>query len=172
MLWDRTAAMTALALESFTFWTATAKLSDVLAYGFIANEYQESRFDTAAVGDRDAAFGCFQLHWDPRGEAIARGYGIDLRKNPPHAEQLAAALWELTQGAEQHAFSEIRLLNVDLLPEGSYADVFKAGAAVSRWWLRPGQTAAEKVMEMERRGQFAQDWQAAGLSLGWAGAQV
>ncbi len=87
------AAQKATAATIRSFWQNYA--SDAVAIGFVANADRETSLDPTAIGDDDTAFNIGQWHWQPRGEAILKGCGIDVR-TASLENALIAMHWELT----------------------------------------------------------------------------
>jgi hypothetical protein len=125
----------------FSFWVKTAGLTEAQACGMVAQADAESSLNPLAVGDHDQAFGLDQWH-QARIDAIRNGCGVDLRKRPPLADQLRAALWEL-KNTEKTAWTQIRMAQT----------AYQAGYNAARFWERPGDTA-----QYARRGDKAEQW--------------
>ena len=87
------------------FWKG-AGLALAQTCGLLAQADAESSLNPKAVGDHDEAFGLDQWHVS-RIDAIRNGCGVDLTKLPPLADQLKAALWELTH-TETAAWTRIK----------------------------------------------------------------
>lgn len=130
----------ASAATIYKFWL-DAGLTPAQACGLLAQADAESSLNANAIGDHDQAFGLDQWHGD-RVAAIKAGCGVDLKKLPPLADQLKAALWEL-QHAEKHALAQIKTATT----------AYDAGYAACRFWERPGSTA-----QYAKRGAKAEQW--------------
>ena len=124
----------------YQFWLA-AGFTPAQAAGLLAQADAESSLNEKAVGDHGEAFGLDQWH-TARVDAIRNGCGVDLKKLPPLADQLKAALWEL-QHTEKHALSCIKTSRT----------AYDAGDAACRFWERPGSTA-----QYAKRGDRAEFW--------------
>jgi hypothetical protein len=135
-------AYQAAAATILEFWMAHGFTFEQ-ACGLLAQADAESSFNPKVVGDRGLAFGIHQWHAD-RIDAIKRGCGVDLRKLPPLADQLTAALWELTH-TEKRAAAAIK----------ETTTAYDAGFAGCRFWERPASPA-----QYSRRGQKAEAWAA------------
>jgi hypothetical protein len=120
-----------LASESYDFWRSKGYTAQA-ASGMVASEDAESGFQPRP-GDIDKngiarAGGSFQWHQDRR-EAIQKATGIDTwDPKITHAQQLAAAYWEQTQGGEKSAGDKIR----------GATTAADAGDKASRYYERPG----------------------------------
>lgn len=55
----------------------------------------ESAYKCEVIGDHHQAFNCYQWHWSPRGEAILKATGIDVRTEKSIKKIVEAAWWEL-----------------------------------------------------------------------------
>jgi len=135
-------AYDAKAAKIYQFWLG-AGLSPAQACGLLAQADAESSLNETAVGDHVQAFGLDQWHVS-RIDAIRNSCGINLRKLPPLAAQLQAALWEL-QHTERHAFLQIKVAQT----------AYDAGYAACRFWERPARTA-----QYAKRGALAEKWAA------------
>ncbi len=124
----------------YKFWLA-AGFTPAQSAGLLAQADAESSLDVKAVGDHGAAFGLDQWHLS-RCDAIRNGCGVDLKKLPPLADQLKAALWEL-QHTEKGALAKIRAAQ----------SAYDAGYAACRYWERPGSTP-----QYGKRGSRAEWW--------------
>ena len=83
-----------------------------MAIGFLANGDMESDFEPEAVGDNDTAFNVAQWHWNPRGSAIFKATGIDVRDETDFDQIVSAIWWELVgadgrPGVEAAAYAKI-----------------------------------------------------------------
>ena len=107
--------------------------SKAQAAGIVANITAESGFNPGAVGDSGAAFGLGQWHAD-RQANFAKWAGFDIRD--PRAtldKQMGFYNYELTQGGEQYAGSQLR----------GAMTARDAGAAVSMYDERPAARGPE-----------------------------
>ncbi len=139
-------AYNAAAATIYQFWLGAKlphgqKFAPCHAAGLLAQADAESSLNPQAVGDHDKAFGLFQWH-GARAAAIRSGCGIDLTTLPPLADQLEAALWELTV-PEHHALQMILATTT----------AYDAGYAAARFWERPGST-----LQYAKRGDKAEAW--------------
>ena len=128
------------AASIYKFWLG-AGFTPAQSAGLLAQADAESSLDVKAVGDHGAAFGIDQWHLS-RCDAIRNGCGVDLKKLPPLADQLKAALWEL-QHTEKGALAKIRAAQ----------SAYDAGYAACRYWERPGST-----LQYGKRGSRAEWW--------------
>lgn len=134
------------------------------ASGIVANLMQESHMNPYAVGDNGLAYGIGQWHLD-RQDDFKRVFGHDIRESTLD-EQEKFFDWELRSGKRMTRDAGGMLSNAN-----SAAD---AGAIVSRYDLRPRDTA----LQMSERGKLAQEvlagWQSAngGTGTGQAPVQV
>jgi len=124
----------------YKYWIA-AGFTPAQACGLLAQADAESSLDPNAVGDHGSAFGLDQWHGD-RADAIKAGCGVNLRAKPPLADQLKAALWELTH-TEKTAFTHIK----------AQATAYDAGFVACRLWERPA-----SMTQWAKRGATAQKW--------------
>lgn len=115
--------------------------SEFVGYGTASSSYQESSFESDAVGDHGQAYGLFQ--WQgPRQSLYKQVFGKDIRDATP-MEQLKFLDWEL-RNSERSAGDALRGA------KGAY----DAGALFSRLYERP--KAVED--EAKSRGTRAQAW--------------
>jgi len=112
------------------------------AAGIAANLHAESGFKPGAVGDAGRARGIAQWHPD-RQRAIERQFGKPLSQMS-YQEQLAAVNWELNNG-ESRAGAALR----------GAKTASEAGAAVSRYYERPGNVRGEMAKRGAQAERFA-----------------
>lgn len=118
-------------------------MSAAEAAGLAANIQSESSGKTNAVGDGGQAYGLLQWHKD-RQANFAKFKGHDIRESTAD-EQLAFIVHELMQGTETAAQKRI----------GAASNAYDAGAAASRFYVRPGITEEAKAREANNRGSMA-----------------
>jgi Phage tail lysozyme len=107
--------------------------------GIVANIRRESGFLATAEGDGGQAYGLMQWHPD-RQAAFKKHFGHDIHGSSEQ-EQLEFLNYEMTKGSEQRAGNILR----------SMRNANDAGAAVSRYYARPGDANGEA----KRRGADA-----------------
>lgn len=116
--------------------------SEPQAAGIVANLKRESAFDAQAVGDNGKAYGIAQWHPD-RQETFKKQFGKDITKSS-FDEQMAFVDWELRNSEAKAG----RLLKMQIDKRG-------AGAAVSRYYERPGVTEEDRAREAQERARMA-----------------
>ena len=131
-------------------------VGDAFAVGMVAQADMEAAFRTDVVGDRDQAFGPYQWHWRPRGQAILAATRIDVRHEDDLDRVVEAAWWELNH-TEKKAFAAISKAST------------AADAARAACTLFEGAGAADAA---ERRAQDAEFWATFfARNLAWVRAQ-
>lgn len=117
------------------------------AAGIIANIRQESQFNPDASGDGGAAYGLGQWHKDRQMDIFsAKGKRL---QDMDFEEQLDAYDWELKNGKNGFGSDKSR----EALKNAKTAN--EAGAIVSKYFERPGQTDAIRAQEAQNRGASA-----------------
>lgn len=111
------------------------------ACGIVAQADAESSENPKAVGDKDHAFGLFQLHVD-RITLIKAGTGIDIHALPSVEDQCAGVWYELNH-SEKRALTQIK----------AQKTAYDAGFVACRFYERPG-----SIAQWAKRGGAAQKW--------------
>jgi len=148
-----------VAEQIYNFFT-NKKLDHYASSSLVTMAEGESSFRHDALGDKGKdgvaqAFGLYQIHWHPRGEAIFGGCRVDLRTFPPVGDQLQAIWWELNN-PEHHA---LLMINTGQLPDPKTPgallprDAYTAGYMATRYYERPGAPG-----QAEKRGQRTIFW--------------
>lgn len=123
-------------------------LTSEQACGIVAQAQGESSFNQKAIGDKDHAFGDFQLHMD-RISIIKKGDGIDIHSLPSTLDQCAAVWYELNH-SEHTALAKLK----------ATTNAYDAGSVFCEHYERPASSA-----DYVKRGNFANDWQVYFMSL-------
>lgn len=130
------------------------KVSVPFAIAMVTMAELESGFKVGAIGDRGMAYSIMQWWWIPRGAAILKATGIDVRTETSIDKIVEAAFWEMN-GPLHHARDVIAAAKnaadaaraASLLYEGA------SGAAIS------GATVDERrAAEADRRAKEATRW--------------
>lgn len=89
-----TAQYYANAVAIYNGFIANPKFPHLFACAMVTMADAEASLNPLAVGDKDEAFGLWQLHAS-RCAAILYATGVDIHKLPPIADQLKGVIWEL-----------------------------------------------------------------------------